>query len=162
MQVNTIDDRASLCFAPHFAARSGTTDPAQDDAKHMVPVSINELLLRGCTLKNSGFILGLVIYTGAETRIQMNSTAPPRKQGANVDAGRVLHVSGLTDDRDGFKVARPRLMAKHAIQLRAQGDDILMSPLSALRCQKGCRVLSKRSADCRVRVCINLQFLAPV
>ena len=48
----------------------------------MVPVSINELLLRGCTLKNSGFILGLVIYTGAETRIQMNSTAPPRKQGA--------------------------------------------------------------------------------
>ena len=56
---------------------------AQDDAKNMVPVSINELLLRGCTLKNSGFILGLVVYTGAETRIQMNSTAPPRKQGVH-------------------------------------------------------------------------------
>jgi len=50
----------------------------------MVPVSINELLLRGCTLKNSGFIAGLVVYTGAETRIQMNSTAPPRKQGVLV------------------------------------------------------------------------------
>ena len=64
-----------------FAPDASFPQP-QDDAKHMVPVTINELLLRGCTLKNSGFILGLVIYTGAETRIQMNSTAPPRKQGA--------------------------------------------------------------------------------
>jgi magnesium-transporting ATPase (P-type) len=58
----------------------------------MVPVSINELLLRGCTLKNSGYILGLVIYTGAETRIQMNSTAPPRKQGAQ-QRRRACHVT---------------------------------------------------------------------
>jgi hypothetical protein len=43
---------------------------------------MNEVLLRGCTLKNSVHIHGLVIYTGPETRIQQNSAAPPRKLGA--------------------------------------------------------------------------------
>lgn len=42
---------------------------------------MNEILLRGCTLKNSGFIVGLVVYTGPESRIQMNAAGPPRKQG---------------------------------------------------------------------------------
>ena len=63
----------------------------------MVPVSINELLLRGCTLKNSGFILGLVVYTGPETRIQMNSTAPPRKQGERLWARCQCQVLGQLD-----------------------------------------------------------------
>lgn len=43
---------------------------------------MNEVLLRGCTLKNSGFVIGLVVYTGPESRIQMNAAEPPRKQGA--------------------------------------------------------------------------------
>ncbi len=43
---------------------------------------MNEVLLRGCTLKNSGHIHGLVIYTGPETRIQQNAAAPPRKLGS--------------------------------------------------------------------------------
>lgn len=47
-----------------------------------VPVTMNEVLLRGCTLKNSGSAIGLVVYTGAETRIQMNAASPPRKLGA--------------------------------------------------------------------------------
>ncbi len=47
-----------------------------------MPVSIDEVLLRGCTLKNSGHVAGLVVYTGAEARIQMNAAAPPRKRGA--------------------------------------------------------------------------------
>lgn len=42
---------------------------------------MNEMLLRGCMLKNSGHILGLVVYTGAETRIQMNSAETPLKYG---------------------------------------------------------------------------------
>ena len=46
-----------------------------------VPVSIDEVLLRGCTLRNSGAVAGLVVYTGAEARIQMNAAAPPRKRG---------------------------------------------------------------------------------
>jgi len=50
--------------------------------RETVAVTINEVLLRGCTLKNSGFVVGLVVYTGPESRIQMNAAEPPRKQGA--------------------------------------------------------------------------------
>ncbi|KAK9836118.1 hypothetical protein WJX81_002623 [Elliptochloris bilobata] len=53
-----------------------------DGSLTAVPVTIDEVLLRGCTLKNSGRIAGLVVYTGAESRIQMNAAAPPRKRGA--------------------------------------------------------------------------------
>jgi magnesium-transporting ATPase (P-type) len=46
-----------------------------------VAVTMNEMLLRGCTLKNSSEIVGLVVYTGKQTRIQMNSTKTPLKIG---------------------------------------------------------------------------------
>ena len=44
---------------------------------------MNEMLLRGCMLKNSNFIVGLVVYTGKETRIQMNAAKTPLKVGAS-------------------------------------------------------------------------------
>jgi len=47
-----------------------------------VAVTMNEMLLRGCTLKNSTEIVGLVVYTGKQTRIQMNSTKTPSKIGS--------------------------------------------------------------------------------
>ena len=43
---------------------------------------MNEMLLRGCMLKNSRYILGLVVYTGPESRIQMNAAKTPNKVGA--------------------------------------------------------------------------------
>ena len=43
---------------------------------------MNEMLLRGCMLKNSGYVMGLVVYTGRETRIQMNAAKTPLKVGA--------------------------------------------------------------------------------
>ena len=46
------------------------------------PVTINEMLLRGCTLKNSKSIIGAVVYTGAESRIQKNAAKTPHKVGA--------------------------------------------------------------------------------
>ena len=33
-----------------------------------VPVTINEMLLRGCMLQNSGHVLGVVVYTGARNK----------------------------------------------------------------------------------------------
>jgi magnesium-transporting ATPase (P-type) len=42
---------------------------------------MNEMLLRGCMLKNTGEVLGLVVYSGAETRIQQNSAETPLKYG---------------------------------------------------------------------------------
>jgi len=65
-----------------------------------VPVSIDEVLLRGCTLKNSGHVAGLVVYTGAEARIQMNAAAPPRKRGAPPRLGS-LPGAGVGDARAG-------------------------------------------------------------
>lgn len=46
-----------------------------------MPVTTNEMLLRGCMLKNSNYVLGLVVYTGKESRIQMNAAATPNKVG---------------------------------------------------------------------------------
>lgn len=52
-----------------------------ESPKVEVPVTMNEMMLRGCMLKNSGEIVGLVVYTGKQTRIQMNSTKTPLKIG---------------------------------------------------------------------------------
>ena len=38
-----------------------------------VSVDINNVLLRGCKLCNTKWILGLAIYTGHETKIMKNS-----------------------------------------------------------------------------------------
>lgn len=39
------------------------------------PITINELLLRGCALRNTAWVIGLVIYTGADTKIMLNQGA---------------------------------------------------------------------------------------
>ena len=43
-------------------------------------VTINELLLRGCTVRNSDWIIGLVVYTGADSKIMLNGGATPSKR----------------------------------------------------------------------------------
>ncbi|KAL6765132.1 hypothetical protein V8C86DRAFT_2461703 [Haematococcus lacustris] len=43
---------------------------------------MNEMLLRGCLLKNSRWVLGLVVYAGPDSRIQMNTSRPPLKAGS--------------------------------------------------------------------------------
>ena len=45
-----------------------------------IPLNINNLLLRGCILRNTEWVLGLVIYTGAETKIRLNAGATPLKR----------------------------------------------------------------------------------
>lgn len=39
------------------------------------PVTINELLLRGCALRNTKWVIGLVIFTGADSKIMLNQGA---------------------------------------------------------------------------------------
>lgn len=41
------------------------------------PVTINELLLRGCTIRNSQWIIGLVVFTGGDTKIMLNGGETP-------------------------------------------------------------------------------------
>ncbi|KAK4701642.1 phospholipid-translocating ATPase, partial [Phenoliferia sp. Uapishka_3] len=44
------------------------------------PVTINELLLRGCSLRNTKWVIGLVLFTGADTKIMMNQGETPSKR----------------------------------------------------------------------------------
>jgi phospholipid-translocating ATPase len=44
------------------------------------PVGINNLLLRGCTLRNTEWVVGIVAFTGEETKIMLNSGITPSKR----------------------------------------------------------------------------------
>jgi phospholipid-translocating ATPase len=56
-------------------ASLGSTGSAWKDK--IEPITINELLLRGCTIRNSGWIIGLVLFTGRDTKIMMNGGDTP-------------------------------------------------------------------------------------
>ena len=75
---------------PHanIYAYSGALRWKQRDVKHpgaepkdmAEPVGINNLLLRGCTLRNTEWVLGFVAFTGDETKIMLNSGITPVKR----------------------------------------------------------------------------------
>ncbi|KAG8629157.1 hypothetical protein KVT40_003022 [Elsinoe batatas] len=44
------------------------------------PIGINNVLLRGCSVKNTDWILGVVIFTGDESKIMLNSGITPSKR----------------------------------------------------------------------------------
>lgn len=45
-----------------------------------LPIGPDQILLRGSLLQNTKWIYGVVIYTGHETKLMMNSTRPPFKR----------------------------------------------------------------------------------
>ena len=44
------------------------------------PVTINEILLRGCSIRNTAWVIGLVVFTGKDTKIMLNGGDTPSKQ----------------------------------------------------------------------------------
>ncbi|KAH8499966.1 hypothetical protein H0E87_015272, partial [Populus deltoides] len=48
--------------------------------KQTLPLSPNQILLRGCSLRNTEYIVGAVVFTGHETKVMMNSMNVPSKR----------------------------------------------------------------------------------
>ncbi|EPS65246.1 hypothetical protein M569_09532, partial [Genlisea aurea] len=48
--------------------------------KQTLPINPNQLLLRGCSLRNTEYIVGAVIFSGHETKVMMNSMKIPSKR----------------------------------------------------------------------------------
>lgn len=53
-------------------------DESLEDAQE--PININNMLLRGCTLRNTDWVIGIVIYTGEDTKIMLNAGVTPSKR----------------------------------------------------------------------------------
>lgn len=46
----------------------------------VVPINQEGLLLRGCMIRNTEYAIGVVVYTGSDTKIMMNSGVTPSKR----------------------------------------------------------------------------------
>lgn len=70
-------------YAYNGAVRWDQRDPDYLDAPRtemVEPITINNMLLRGCSLRNTEWILGVVVFTGVETKIMLNSGETPTKR----------------------------------------------------------------------------------
>lgn len=56
---------------------------------HTIPLTPEQLLLRGATLRNTQWIHGVVIFTGHETKLMRNATAAPIKR---TDVERIINL----------------------------------------------------------------------
>jgi magnesium-transporting ATPase (P-type) len=48
-------------------------------SKGIIPLTVDQMLLRGSSLRNTNYIIGLVIFTGHESKIMKNSTGSRTK-----------------------------------------------------------------------------------
>lgn len=53
---------------------------AEARTRRVEPITVNELLLRGCALRNTEWIIGVVLFTGEDTKIMLNSGETPSKR----------------------------------------------------------------------------------
>ena len=78
----------SLVVISIGAAYTGIVDAQIFYCYSGVPLGPNEMLLRGSKLKNTSWIFGVVVYTGEESKLRLNSVKTPLKRS---------HVEKLTN-----------------------------------------------------------------
>ncbi|KAI5464480.1 hypothetical protein BGZ63DRAFT_421507 [Mariannaea sp. PMI_226] len=54
--------------------------PDDEPAEMSEPITIDNMLLRGCNLRNTEWVLGVVVFTGHDTKIIMNAGITPSKR----------------------------------------------------------------------------------
>jgi phospholipid-translocating ATPase len=67
-------------FARRFSADVGRELPATMQEHDSIPLNISNILLRGSVLRNTDWVIGLVAYTGKETKVLLNSGRTPHKR----------------------------------------------------------------------------------
>jgi len=58
----------------------GETPEGGPGELHRHPINLETTLLRGCVLRNTAWVIGIVIFTGADSKIIMNSGGTPSKR----------------------------------------------------------------------------------
>lgn len=66
---------------PNLYSYEGTLEYFnQSEEFEQEPININNLLLRGCTLRNTKWVVGIVAFTGDDSKIMLNAGVTPTKQ----------------------------------------------------------------------------------
>ncbi|KAJ3295872.1 hypothetical protein HDU79_008224 [Rhizoclosmatium sp. JEL0117] len=64
-----------------LSASAPTPTPTTEKPRYKtLPITMNSMLLRGCILRNTKWVIALAIYTGADTKIMLNSGITPSKR----------------------------------------------------------------------------------
>ena len=50
-----------------------------DHGNEKLSLGADQVILKGCILRNTNFVYGVAIYTGHETKVMMNSAKPRYK-----------------------------------------------------------------------------------
>jgi phospholipid-translocating ATPase len=51
-----------------------------NSSESFIPISADGILLRGCFVRNTKWVIGVVVFTGKDTKIMMNAGATPTKR----------------------------------------------------------------------------------
>lgn len=65
---------------PNLYSYQGFVLHSVDGEATKEPATINNLMLRGCTLRNTKWVVGIVLFTGSETKIILNTGETPNKK----------------------------------------------------------------------------------
>lgn len=71
--LNNTDPQNNFVFAHQ-------TDHENNSTERSEPISINNFLLRGSVIRNTKWVIGVVVYTGGESKIMLNGGSTPAKR----------------------------------------------------------------------------------
>ncbi|KAI3649657.1 hypothetical protein MP228_005289 [Amoeboaphelidium protococcarum] len=63
-----------------YSLEAALTVKLSEEETKVYPLTIKETLLRGCTLRNTKWVIGIVMYTGSECKVILNAGKTPSKR----------------------------------------------------------------------------------